>query len=159
MYMYQNCVDQNFTSNEQNINFENTKSSQNAWTDAASPAPSVPVSRPGLVPVVTIPASAGPPSQPSPAAANLCSFQSAISKREDLCRTENQYLIFRITLTVRGGLCLAGRAGRLGWGNCWLVPTEGTLHKKVCTAPAPSPAQPSPGEYQQPGCSDWLYRV
>ena len=35
--MYQNFVDQNFTSNEQNINFENTKSSQNAWTDAASP--------------------------------------------------------------------------------------------------------------------------
>ena len=33
--------------------------------------------------------------------ANLCSFQSAISKREDLCRTENQYLIFRITLTHR----------------------------------------------------------
>ena len=37
MSMYQNFVDQNFTSNEQNINFENTKSSQNAWTDAASP--------------------------------------------------------------------------------------------------------------------------
>ena len=110
------------------------------------PPPSVPVCRPGLVPVVTISASAGPPSQPSPAAANLCSFQSAISKREDLCRTENQYLIFRITLPVRGGLCLAGRAGRLGWGNCWLVPTEGTLHKKVCTAPAPSPAQPSPAQ-------------
>ena len=63
--MYQNFVDQNFTSNVQNINFENTKSSQNAWTDAASPAPSVPVSRPGLVTVVTISASAGPPSQPA----------------------------------------------------------------------------------------------
>ena len=37
MCMYQNFVDQNFTSNEQNINFENTKSSQNAWTAAASP--------------------------------------------------------------------------------------------------------------------------
>ena len=42
MYMYQNCVDQNFTSNEQNINFENTKSSQNAWTDAASPTAQCP---------------------------------------------------------------------------------------------------------------------
>ena len=37
MCMYQNFVDQNFTSNEQNINFENAKSSKNAWTDAASP--------------------------------------------------------------------------------------------------------------------------
>ena len=40
--MYQNCVDQNFTSNEQNINFENTKSSQTAWTDAASPSAQCP---------------------------------------------------------------------------------------------------------------------
>ena len=57
-----------------------------------------------------------PASRPSPAPANLCSFQSAISKREDLCRTENQYLIFRITLPVPGGLCLAGAGWAAGVG-------------------------------------------
>ena len=104
MSMYQNFVDQNFTSNEQNINFENTKSSQNAWTDAASPPTA-------QCPRVQAGSSAGGhhlslrrSAQPAqPAAANLCSFQSAISKREDLCRTENQYLIFRITLAPSVG--------------------------------------------------------
>ena len=57
-----------------------------------------------------------PASRPSPAPANLCSFQSAISKREDLCRTENQYLIFRITLPVPGGLRLAGAGWAAGVG-------------------------------------------
>ena len=64
---------------------------------------------------------------PSP---NLCSFQSAISKREDLCRTENQYLIFRITLAPSVG----------GWPQSPLPDSPGRPgtggHKK----PAPAPA-------------------
>ena len=135
------------------------------------PPPSVPVCRPGLVPVVTISASAGPPSQPpSPAAANLCSFQSAISKREDLCRTENQYLIFRITLTPCGAGCV-WPGGPGGWGGVTAAGADrGDTTQKSLHRPSPqpspaqppaqlSPAQPRPGEYQQPGCSDWLYRV
>ena len=85
-----------------------------------------------------------------PAAANLCSFQSAISKREDLCRTENQYLIFRITLTPCGAGCV-WPGGPGGWGGVTAAgadrgdTTQKSLHRpSPQPSPAPSPAQASP---------------
>ena len=78
-----------------------------------------------------------------PTTANLCSFQSAISKREDLCRTENQYLIFRITLTQHR---LALEAGY----GC-SPPLKLGGHKK----PAPAPSSGQLGEYNS-GWGVWF---
>ena len=76
--------------------------------------------------------------------ANLCSFQSAISKREDLCRTENQYLIFRITLTAPSG---TGRPWRLAIAP--LPSARGTQKNR------PQPPAALAGEYNS-GWDVWF---